>query len=422
MTHDLNKTRIELFLLFVLYLFILPRVSMDYDMGFWRQWALYIHQHGLANAYDAASPINYFPVYIYGLWIFDLLQGSEAGIIHNINNIKILFVCFDFLPLVALCAFRQKILSFKISYLFLLLNIAYVFNSMVWGQIDSMYTNLAFLAIITAICYPVAGILLYLLALNTKQQAIEFLPVMAAVLLYSVRTFKTVIVAIIAVALLQFMILIPFINNGGVTRLIGFAANSVGLYHNLSISAFNIWYLITGGNPYFINDNDVYFLCSYRVAGFIMFAVAALAALIPLFRNLLRLRKNNLPFYEHSYKLLFLSTGMLCLFFFYFNTQMHERYAHPIIIFFFFYGVVAKNYKLFVLASIPYILSLDKAFSFPDGYLPIVHYKFIFASKVIALWYTATVAYGSCLLFRVNMAATIPKDQADEILPGYHKS
>jgi hypothetical protein len=81
---------------------------------------------------------------------------------------------------------------------------------------------------------------------------------------------------------------------------------------------------------------------------------------------------------------------------------MHERYAHPIIIFFFFYGVVSKNYKLCILASIPYLLSLDKAFSFPDGYLPIVHYKFIYASKVIALWYTATVIYGSYLLYRVH--------------------
>jgi len=401
MDTSLTKARIEIFLLFILYLFILPRVYMDYDMGFWRQWALYIHQHGLSATYAAGSPVNYFPVYAYGLYLFDLLQGPDANIIHNINSIKILFVCFDFLPIVVLCCFRQKILSFKIPYLFLLLNIAYVFNSMVWGQIDSIYTNLAFLAIVAGILYPVPGILLYVLAVYTKPQAIEFLPVIAVVLMYSIRKFKTLAWVIVSAGFLKLLLLLPFISNGGIIRLAHIAIGSVGLYHNLSISAFNIWYLIARGNPYFINDNDVYFLLSYRTIGFILFAISGLMVCIPLLKKVWRIRKNNLPFDDTTYQVLFLSTGLLCLFFFYFNTQMHERYAHPIIIFFFFYGVVSRNYKLLILASIPYILSLDKAFSFPDGYLPIVHYKFIFASRVIAVWYTVVVVYGSCLYYRL---------------------
>ena len=399
MDNSLTKARIELLLLFLLYLFILPRVYMDYDMGFWRQWALQIHQHGLANTYN--STINYFPVYIYGLYIYDVLQGTDANIAHNINSIKILFVCFDFLPLVVLCAFRQKLLTFKIPHLFLLLNVAYVFNSMVWGQIDSIYTNLAFLAIITSILYPVGGLLLYVLALNTKPQAIEFLPVMAIILFYSIRNFKTAIITIASAGALQIALLLPFMSTGGTGKLSQIALNTVGLYHNLSISAFNIWYIIARGNPYFINDTDTYILLSYRTVGLILFAVAALAVLIPLFKKVAQLRKSNLPFDEQAHKVLFLGTGLLCLYFFYFNTQMHERYAMPIIIFFFFYGVASKNYKLYILASIPFILSLDKAFSFPDGYLPIVHYKFIYASRVLAAWYTATVIYGSCVYYRL---------------------
>ena len=60
--------------------------------------------------------------------------------------------------------------------------------------------------------------------------------------------------------------------------------------------------------------------------------------------------------------------------------------------------MVSRNYKLYILASIPFLLSLDKCM--PD-YLPIVHYKFIYASKVIALWYTATVIYGSYLFYKL---------------------
>lgn len=400
MTDNIAKARIEIFMLFALYLIILPRAYMEYDMGFWREWALTIHRNGLGNAYN--SSINYLPVYLYGLYIYDVLQGNEANIIHNINSIKILFVFFDFLPIFVLCCFRQKLLTFKIPYLYLLINAAYVFNSLVWGQIDSIYTSLAFLAIITGLYYPVAGILLYVLALNTKQQAIEFLPIIVTVMMFSLRTLKTALVALVSALMVQALILLPFFNSGGIGKLMQIIGNTVGLYHNLSISAFNFWYLATSGNPYFINDNDTYLIFSYKTTGMILFSLAGAAILIPFFRHVWQLRKNKLPFDEFSYELLFLTTGLFCLYFFYFNSQMHERYAQPIIIFFFFYGVVSKNYKLYILASIAFFLSLDKSFSFPDGYLPIVHYKFIYASKIIALWYTATVGYGSYLFYRLT--------------------
>ncbi|MES2703738.1 MAG: hypothetical protein V4649_13940 [Bacteroidota bacterium] len=395
MQDGLKKARIELLLLFLLFTILLPRVYMEYDMGFWRDWALQIHHTGLSRAYD--SSVNYFPLYVYALHVYDLLQGTEANIARNINSIKLLFVFFDFLPLIVLCCMRQRLLQYKIPHLYLLLNVAYVFNSMVWGQIDSIYTNLAFLAIVAGMAYPVAGVLLYLLALNTKPQAIEFLPVMFFVLAYSIRRFKTLLAAIAGAVVVQAVILLPFINTGGVEKLLYHATHKVDLYNKLSISAFNIWYLIQPGNPYFINDKDVFVLLSYKSIGLLLFGIASMLILIPLGRHMWLLRKNALQPHDKTWQLLFLGTGLLCLYFFYFNTQMHERYAHPIVIFFFFYAVVARDYKLYILASIPYFLSLDKAFSYPDGFLPITHYKVIFASKVIALWYTATVAYGSYL-------------------------
>ena len=365
-------------------------------MGFWRDWALTIHRNGLANTYN--STINYFPVYIYGLYVYDLLQGTEAHIIQNINSIKILFVFFDFLPVFVLCCFRQRLLSFKIPYLFLLLNIAYVFNSMIWGQIDSIYVNLSFLAIVAGLLYPIAGVLLYLLALNTKPQAIEFLPVMALVLLFSIRNVKTAVLSLLCAAVLQLVLVVPFISAGGVSKLVHHATHAAGLYNQLSICAFNIWYIIVRDNPYFIDSASTYFLISYTATGVILFGISALLVWWPLAKRLWYERVNKLSPDERTYKMVFLSTGLICLYFFYFNSRMHERYALPIIIFFFFYGVVSKNYKLYILASIPFVLSLDKCM--PD-YLPIIHYKFIFASKIIAIWYTATVIYGSFLFYKL---------------------
>ena len=391
---DIKRSRVELCLLFLLYLIILPRASMEYDMNFWQQWALAIRHNGLAHAYS--SGINYLPVYVYSLYIYDLLQATDANIIHHINSIKVLFICFDFLPIVVLCAFRQKMLSFKIPYLFLLFNIAYVFNSMVWGQMDCMYTNLCFLAIVTGVLYPVTGVLFYTLALNTKPQAIEFLPVIALVWLYGFRNIKLVIKAVVVVLLLQVLLLLPFMGNGGVGIIFHIATHPVDVYNKLSICAFNIWYLIQPHNPYFINDKDVFFLLSYKTTGLLLFGGATAFVWVPLAKRIMALRRQYIAIDTSVWAQVLLGTGLICLYFFYFNAQMHERYANPIIIFFFFYGAASGNYKLYILASIPYFLSLDKCF--PD-YLPIVHYKFVFASKVIALWYTATVVYGSYLYY-----------------------
>ncbi len=395
--NGLTRNRIEIQLIFALYLFLLPRASMDYDMNFWRIWALHIHEHGLAGAYDGGV-INYFPVYIYALYVFDWLQGSVANITAHIYQIKMLFVFFDFLPLFVLCCFRLKILSFKIPYLFLLINIAYVFNSMMWGQIDSIYTNLSFLAIVIGLLYPLPAVLLYLLALNTKPQAIEFLPVIGLVLLYSIRNFKTIIYILIAATVLQLLILLPWLGNGGIPKLISYATHSVDLYNKLTICAFNIWYLIVPSNHYFINDKDIFILISYKTTGLIMFGASSAFILWPMLKTIWHQRSKRLLPDAQLYQYIFLGTGLLCLYFFYFNTQMHERYANPIIIFFFFYAVVSKNYKLYILSSIPYFLSLDKCF---PNYLPIVHYKIIYADKILALWYTATVIYGSFLYWKL---------------------
>jgi len=224
---------------------------------------------------------------------------------------------------------------------------------------------------------------------------------MAIVSFYSIRNIKTVLIAIAGVALLQTILVLPFISHGGVGKLLAIAGHTVGLYHNLSICAFNIWYFITPGNPYFIVDTDAYFIFSYRTFGLAFFGIAALAVLVPFFTRIWTMRRLSQPFTKKTYEMLFLTTGMLCLCFFYFNTQMHERYAHPIIIFFFFYGVASGNYRLYILASIPYFLSLDKCFSYPDGFLPIVHYKIIYASKIIAGWYTATLIYSACLFIKL---------------------
>jgi hypothetical protein len=389
------KARWEIGLLFLLYMIILPRQYFMYDFEFWTDWAIHIHKYGLTNIYDHPT-INYHPGFLYCLYIYDLLMGSEYLIVKNINFIKFFPMIFDFLPLVVLCCFRQRLVTEKIPHFFLLLNIAYIFDSMIWGQVDSIHTNLIFLSLLCAFYRPYLSIALFVASLTFKLQGIVFIPILFLVLLHSVRTFKKAALLLCFGIGLQLLFVSPFLLTGNGGKLWYVVTHAVGFYPRASICAFNIWHLILD-DAYHTMDYTTFFILSYKQTGLLLFFISSGITLLPLFFRILRHIRTKEAIGNSTKQLLMLTSGMISLYFFYFNTQMHERYAHPIIIFFFFYAVYSKNYKLYILASIPYFLSLDKCF--PD-FLPIVHYKIIHAMKVIAIWYTLTLLYGLYEFFR----------------------
>jgi Gpi18-like mannosyltransferase len=298
---------------------------------------------------------------------------------------------------VVLTCFRQKLVTEKIPYLYLLLNIAYLFNTMCWGQVDAIHTNLCFLALLAAFYYPAVSGALFALALTMKPQAIIFLPVLGIVWLYSARSAKTWASIVLAMVAVVFLVILPYLLDGQLGKMMHVVTTAVGRYPYVSVCAFNGWYFIPGVNPEHTLDTDTFIVLSYRHWGLLLFFASSAAILLPFMFRLLRSRKEGLHPDSSMKQMTMLASGLVTLCFFYFNTQMHERYAHAIIIFFFFYGVFSKNYKLYILASIPYLLSLDKCF--PD-FLPVHHYKIIWASRVIAIWYTLTIAYAFYEYFR----------------------
>src|SRR5690606_18915889 len=108
------------------------------------------------------------------------------------------------------------------------------------------------------------------------------------------------------------------------------------------------------------------------------------------FSHLLRLRISKLPPTADLKELIFVTVGLLCFYFFYFNTQMHERYMQPAVILFFFYAVYSRNYIPYILISIAYLMSLEKTF---PNFLGVPLHRVLFSSRAIALLYTATLAY-----------------------------
>ncbi len=181
--------------------------SHGWDTTCWTNWSVHIFKNGLFNVYN--SDCNYPPLYPYLLKIFGMLKGSEDKIVAGIPQLKLIVLLFDILPVLVLLAARRTFeLSKGYPYL-LLFNIGYLYNTVIWGQVDSIHSNLVATAIFIAWRLPVLSALLFVLALNMKLQAIFFLPVW--VLCMVVHTsWRKACIALLSCIALQVAILLPF--------------------------------------------------------------------------------------------------------------------------------------------------------------------------------------------------------------------
>ncbi len=443
------RVRISLFLFFILVVILMPWHAIPYkpfDFRYWQQWAGYMYSHKYADIVNLHG-VSYPPIILYILYLFAKTQSSIEAINQNIYFIKIVPLFFDMLPIIILCGFWQatfyrsrsgsrdsppwrgrggstRVLAVEkdpsrtpahagfqpsssnfppinkhIPYWALLLNIAYLYNSIIWGQMDSIYTSFCFLAIFVAITNPLASLLLFVLALNTKLQSIIFLPVLLILWLQSVHSSKTVLKMLVSSLVLQCIIVLPFIIAGNLAKLWPTMTFAAGYYSFVSNSAHNIWWglLLLHKLPYQIQDSETFFIFSYKVWGYIMFFTTSGVALLPLFLKALKLRKEKQKPDDTFMGLLMLVSGIIALMFFFVNTQMHERYAHPMMIFFFFYGVYSKNYWLYILSSLCYLLNMDMG---APGLLPINYSLWVFNVSANVLYYTVLVAGCYFVLFR----------------------
>lgn len=354
-------------LLFVCFVFLMPEESHG-DRWYWWHWTKYCFEFELGTIYqykiDGHVLTNYHPFYLHCLNIFqsffDSLESLQAGM----HRIKIYAMVFDFLGAFSIFLLVKKDEQTRYLPFFLLFNIAYIYNSMIWGQIDAIFTNFALLAIIFGIRQQaVPTILLYTLALNTKLQAIIFFPLIGLLLLPPLlQQWKSVASGLGLAALLQSLLLWPFFQAGQLKQLyLTLTSGSVDLYPCTSIAAYNLWYFFFHHNSVSVSDTELFFHLSYKHWGLLLFALFSALALLPLALRCLRIGLEGKTFGTASKELVFLCATLIALSFFFFNTQMHERYSHPALILSFFYAFYRKNYFLYLLISIAYFLNVEKS-------------------------------------------------------------
>lgn len=352
------------FMAFVFFVAVLPTTSFRGDMNFWLEWTNWIHNDGLGNIYHTNA--QYHPFFLYCLWIFQEVMGSMDEVRAHLNYVKVFPLIFDFLGALTVFFILKKDTKNAIIYpFFLLFNISYMYNTMIWGQVDSIHTSFVALSFIFILRErPLFSIFFFLLALNTKLQAIIYLPIIGLLILpHFTRSASILLKTVGIIVFAQFIIFLPFIFNESLGRIWKVVVEAEGRHPHVSMNAFNLWYFFfdVETNLAKVQDANIFALgMSYKTWGRMLFFLFSTIALLPLLKNCYEWIRQKLVPTNQALELSFLTGGLITLIFFYFNTQMHERYAHSAILLFFLYGVKSKRYWLYILCSFACLFNMEK--------------------------------------------------------------
>ena len=230
---------------------------------------------------------------------------------------------------------------------------------------DSVHSAFVVLSLIFVLKeQPLISLCFFVLALNTKLQSIIYLPVIGLLLLpHFIKSYHVLLKSLGVILVTQLIILIPFILADSLGGLWKVVVGAEGRHPMVSMNAFNFWYYFfdTDINPAKVDDVTIFALgISYKAWGRALFFIFSTIALLPLLKHCIKWIKNKRLPDTTAYELVFLSAGLITIIFFYFNTQMHERYSHPAIILFFFYAVTSKRYLLYILCSLAYVFNMER--------------------------------------------------------------
>jgi Gpi18-like mannosyltransferase len=357
------------------------------DMYCWIKWTEFSFTNGLSNVYKSWT--DYLPLYQYVLFFFGKIQGSVEAITNNIYKLKSFTIFFELAStLILFKILNQKFNDIYKSFLYSLfyfLNMAVLYNCVIWGQVDGILTFFLLCAVILGYKKKLfLSLLFFMLAVNMKLQAIIFFPIIALLILPLIsdkQQIKKFIYSIFGIGIIQLLIFLPFIYAGDFSKLWNVITGSVGKYPKVSMNAYNMWYFFIE-KPVETLDSNLFLGTTYKTWGLLLFFTTSFFALLHFIKQLI-LKVFKKADVEYSYKKTIISCALIPLLFFFFNTQMHERYSHPAFIFLAIYAMLYNRPLPFILGSLAYFLNLEDVLR----YLETNNYH----TLVFAPWFIAIV-------------------------------
>ena len=381
--------------LYAIYFVLVPDCGHVYDNQCWSDWAAYYLEKGFRHSYESGT--NYFPGHLYQLKLFSLFFDSKEDLAAHIYQLKRITLLGDLVGAFLLASCTRVRWQQHALLLVLLLNPAFLHNTLVWGQFDTVFSALVFGSFIFLHKrrYLLSAIS-YLLALNFKFQAILFLPAMVLLFVYASGLkpdLRKMLRGLAILVAMQLVILAPFIVSKSMGRLWEVVDSLGGRYSYLSLYADNFWYLSMSGNLRLTGDFNTWMGLNYKTWGLIMTAATLLLVFFPLLLVLYKRWKGQMVTYdlEDAAGLL----GLSVLAFFFFSTQMHERYTFPAFYFIAFLALQSRWWWLFGVFSMAYLLNNERALPhFLNGVPTIlssppavaVLYLIVLVSVLVRLW------------------------------------
>jgi Gpi18-like mannosyltransferase len=388
-------------LLFALLLLLTPAAGHKFDVQFWEAWATQMGAHGLGSAYKLVHN-NYNPLYQYVLYGYAKVVGSPEAITTYIHCLKAVTLLFDFggaILAVRYFGWGDGNQRFILSLVFLL-NVGYLYDTLMWEQVDAIVSTLAFVAVVLALRQrPVSSFGWLVLALNMKTQAIIFLPPL--LLLWAPQWWvapRRLVQAVVLGSVVQGAILVPFIESGAVPRILFLVRDAVDHYPTATLNCYNLWVFVF--SDFLVPDTQVYAGLTCKAWGLLGFFAFSAIILLPLGLNALHKLRARSSFGAADHSLVLLSLGLIPLAFCFFNTQMHERYWHPALLLLGSHAILTRRYALFGVLSLAYYLNLEAVLHYLGAFSR--YPNLLFRPKLVGFLFGVVLLGGIWQLYRTT--------------------
>ncbi|KAB2946195.1 MAG: hypothetical protein MPEBLZ_00382 [Candidatus Methanoperedens nitroreducens] len=306
-----------LFFAFLVRMYLSTLQGFEFDISLFRTWSRGVHFTGISNFYHGVKS-DYPPLYIYILWavgaFYKLFISSSFDIQSPVFTIllKTPAIIADIATALLIFLIVRKYGSFNMSFLSMTVyafNPAIIYNSAIWGQVDSVYTLFLMFALMEFVSGKpmIAGTSLAM-GILTKPQSLVLVPLFALIMLkkHSLLTFVKVSIASFTVFVL---VALPFYLNTSIFGLFRLYFSSYTQYPFNSLNALNIWSF--GG--LFQPDNKIFLFLTYRIWGYLLFGLLFIYV-----AYIITKRKDDRSIY--------IATAILFFGFFMLFTRIHERY------------------------------------------------------------------------------------------------
>jgi Gpi18-like mannosyltransferase len=311
---------LALFVSFLIRIYLSQFEGYGYDIWIFKVWSRGVYHTGFAHFYNGIGS-DYPPFYIYFLWAIGTFYKSFISFSFDIDSpvftflIKMPAMIADIFTAFLIFLIVRRYGSFSLAFLSMIsysFNPAIIYDSAIWGQVDSVYTLFLMLTLMLFVSNkPMLSGVCLALAILTKPQSLVLLPLFALYIIRKHSLFTSAKVAAASCAAFV-AVALPFYQDRPIFGLFRHYSSSYIQYPYNSLNAFNLW-AFTG---MFQPDNTQFFGMTYRMWGYLLFGMIFIYVAYFILKN-----KDDMSIY--------ISSAILFFAFFMFFTRIHERYLFP---------------------------------------------------------------------------------------------